>query len=121
MIAAENKPTVRLLLAIYARELKTGFFIALSDESNIQIVATAANTAELLTYNRSLRPNAIVLEWDLPGKPMTEVYPVLTQAGSPPEIFIIGKPSSEHDIRLMAPICDLFTDPEKLIEAIVTQ
>jgi len=121
VITAENKQTVRLLLAIYTRELKTAFFLALSDESNIQIVATAANTAELLTYNRSLQPNAIVLEWDLPGRPMTEVYPVLTQADSLPDIFIIGKPSSEHHVRDLAPDCDLYTDPEKLINALNLQ
>ena len=121
MIAAENKQTVRLLLAIYTRELKTAFFLALSDESKIQIVATAANSAELLTYNRSLRPDSIVLEWDLPGKSMTDVYPVLTQDDSPPSIFIIGKPSSEHHVRDLALDCDLYTDPEELVNALNLQ
>jgi DNA-binding NarL/FixJ family response regulator len=119
--SAENMSQIRLLLAIFTRELKTAFFLALSDESNIQIRATASNTAELLTFNRSLQPNVIVLEWDLPGRPMTEVYPVLTQADSPPAILIIGKPSSEHHIRDMAPDCDLFTDPEDLIHALKAQ
>ncbi len=111
-------PKIGLLLAIFTRELKTAFFLALSDESNIQIRATASNTAELLTFNRSLQPDVIVLEWDLPGRPMTEVYPVLTQADFPPAIFIIGKPSSEDCIRDLAPAGDLFTDPEKLINAL---
>jgi DNA-binding NarL/FixJ family response regulator len=120
-MSAKNMPQIRLLLAIFTRELKTAFFLALSDKSNIQIKAMASNTAELVTFSRSLQPEVIVLEWDLPGRPMSEVYPVLTQADCPPAILIIGKPSSEHDIRLMAPVCDLFTDPEKLIEAIMAQ
>ena len=93
----------------------------MSDESNIQIVATASNTAELLTFTRSLQPNVIVLEWDLPGRPMTEVYPQLAQANCPPTILIIGKPSSEHHIRVLAPDSDLFADPEKLIQALKAQ
>jgi DNA-binding NarL/FixJ family response regulator len=120
-MSAENIPKIRLLLAIFTRELKTAFFLALTDESNIQIKATASNTAELLTFNRSLQPNVIVLEWDLPGRPMSEVYPMLTQSDCPPAILIIGKPSSEHDIQLLVPDCDLFTDPENLIEAIMAQ
>jgi DNA-binding NarL/FixJ family response regulator len=119
--SVENMPQIRLLLAIYTRELKTAFFLALSDESKIQIKATASNTAELLTFNRSLQPRVIVLEWDLPGRPMNEVYPVLIQADSPPAIFIIGKPSSEHHIRDLAPDCDLFNDPEDLISALRAQ
>ncbi len=120
-MSAVNESRIRLLLAIYTRELKTAFFLALSTESDIQIRATASNTAELLTFNRSLQPNAIVLEWNLPGRPMTEVYPVLTQADSSPTIFIIGKPSSEHHIRDLAPEGDLFTDPEDLIHALKAQ
>jgi DNA-binding NarL/FixJ family response regulator len=120
-VSAENISKIRLLLAIFTRELKAAFFLALSDEPNVQIMATASNTAELLTFNRSLQPYVIVLEWELPGRPMSEVYPVLTQADHPPAIFIIGKPSSEHHIRDQAPDCDLFADPEKLIKAILAQ
>lgn len=118
MLTAEDRPTVRLLLAIYTRELKTAFFLALSDEPNTQIVATASNTAELLTYNRSLQPNAVVLEWDLPGRPMPDVYALLSEADSAPSIFIIGKPSAERQIRELAPECDLYADPEKLLHAL---
>ncbi len=120
-MSAENISKIRLLLAIFTRELKTAFFLALSDKSNIQIKGTASNTAELLTFSRSLQPDVIVLEWDLPGRPMTEVYPVLTQGDFPPAIFIIGKLSSEHHIRDLAPDCDLFTDPEDLIHALKAQ
>ena len=118
---AENKTIIQLLLAIYSRELKKAFFLTLSEEPNIQIVATAANTTELLSYNRSLQPDAIVLEWDLPGRPMSEVYPGLNQTDAPPSLFIIGKPSSEHHIRELVPECDLYDDPEKLIHALKVQ
>ena len=121
MSSNEDNPTVHLLLAIFTRELKTAFFLALSDEPNIHIVATAANTAELLTYNRSLQPNAIVLEWELPGRPMSEAYSALNQAEDPPSIFIVGKPSSERHIRELAPECDLYADPEKLIHELKVQ
>jgi DNA-binding NarL/FixJ family response regulator len=119
--SVEDKLTIRLLLAVNTRELKTAFFLTLSDESNIQIVATAVNTAELLTYNRSLKPHGIVLEWDLAGRQMSEVYPVLIQDDPPPSIFIVGKPSSEPQIRGLVPDCDLYTDPENLVKALKAQ
>ena len=114
----ENEFKTRLLLALVTRELKTAFFLTLSDEPNIKIVATASNTAELLTFNRSLQPNALVVEWELPGSSMTEVYPELKEAASPPSIFIIGKPSCEHDILEMALEGEFFVDPEDLIQTL---
>ena len=109
---------LRLLLAIYTRELKTAFFLALSDQRTVQIVATATNTAELLSYTRAFQPDAIALEWEMPGRPMVDVLPTLTQACSPAEILIISRPSSRQQIRDVAPSVSVFDDPEELINTL---
>ena len=76
-MSAKNKPNTRVLLAVNTRELKTAFFLALGSEPDIKIVGTAVNTAELLTFTRALNPDAILLEWDLPGTPLTEIVPII--------------------------------------------
>jgi DNA-binding NarL/FixJ family response regulator len=117
-LTAEGKPKLRLLLAIYTRELKTAFFLALSDEPAVQIVATATNTAELLSYSRTFQPDVIVLEWELPGRPPVEVFPTLTQTGPSAKIFIISKPSSHQQIQDIASTTDILVDPADLINAL---
>ena len=118
MGTSESKSNLRLLLAIYTRELKTAFFLALSGEPDVQIVATATNTAELLTYSRTFQPDVIVLEWELPGGPMVEVFPTLTQTDPSAKIFIISKPSSHQQIQDIASTSDIFVDPADLINAL---
>jgi DNA-binding NarL/FixJ family response regulator len=114
-LAAEQKPKLRLLLAIHTRELKTAFFLALSDRPSVQIVATATNTAELLSYSRTFLPDAIALEWEMPGRPVADVLPTLTQAGCSSEILIISRPSSRQQIRDTALCVSVFDDPEELV------
>jgi len=115
---AEKKPKLRLLLAVYTRELKTAFYLALSDQPLVQIVASATNTAELLTYSRTFQPDAIALEWEMPGRPLADVLPPLTKACSSAEILIISRPSSRQQIRDVAPCVSVFDDPEELINTL---
>jgi DNA-binding NarL/FixJ family response regulator len=117
-LAAEKKPRLRLLLAIYTRELKTALFLALSEQPALQIVASATNTAELLTYSRTFQPDAIALEWEMPGRPVADVFPTLAQADSPPEILIISRPSSRQQIQDIAPTASAFDEPEELIHTL---
>ena len=63
-LTPEKRTQLRLLVAIHTRELKAAFFLALSDLPSVQIMATAANTAELLSYSRTFQPDAIILEYN---------------------------------------------------------
>jgi DNA-binding NarL/FixJ family response regulator len=117
-LAAEKEPRLRLLLAIYTRELKTAFYLALSDQPSVHVVASATNTAELLSYSRTFQPDAIALEWEMPGRPMADVLPALTQACSSAEILIISRPSSRPQILDAAPCVSVFDEPEELIHTL---
>ena len=117
-LAAEEKPRLRLLLAIYTRELKAAFFLALSVQPSVQVVASATNTAELLRYSRTFQPDAIALEWELPGRPVVDLLPTLTQADSSAEVLIISRPSSRRQIRDVAPTASVFDEPEELINTL---
>ena len=110
----DEKPT-RLLLAVHTRELKRALFLALAAKPSLRIVATADNTAELLTYSRTLQPDGIVLEWELPGRSMDEVFPQLTALNAAGQIFVINKPSSDEHMRELAAQASCFEDPESLV------
>ena len=104
-----------MLLAVYTRELKTAFFLALSHQPSLDVVASATNTAELLSYGRTFQPDAIALEWEIPGRPVADVLPTLIETCPSTEILIIGRPSSNQQIRGVAPHLHAFEDPEELI------
>jgi CheY-like chemotaxis protein len=114
-LTPETDTRLRLLLAIHTRELKTAFFLALSHQPSVHVVASATNTAELLTYGRTFQPDAIALEWEMPGRPVADVLPALTQVCPSAELLIISRPSSRGQIRDVAPDVRVFDDPEELL------
>jgi len=95
---AESKPNHQVVVAISTRELKTAIFLTLSSDPKIGVMATAANTAELLTYARSFQPDAIILEFELRGYPIGEVLKKLCEVSPDSKVLIISKPSSFDQI-----------------------
>jgi DNA-binding NarL/FixJ family response regulator len=90
----ESKPKCQVVVAVSKRELKTAIFLTLSSEPEIRVVATAANTAELLTYARSFQPEVIILELELKGDPMADVLKKLSEVSPDSKVLTISKPSS---------------------------
>lgn len=112
---AEKETRLCILLAVYTRELKTAFFVALSSQPSVHLVASATNTGELLSYSRTFRPDVIALEWEMPGRPMADILSALTRVCPSAEVLIISRPSSRQQIRDLAPHVSVFEDPEELI------
>lgn len=65
--------SVRVVVAVHSREVKTSLFLALNGLDGVTIVATANSTAELVSYTRALTPTFVLVETDLPGRPIGEV------------------------------------------------
>lgn len=123
-MSAKNETPIRVLLAVSTRELKTAFFLALASEPTIKIVGTAVNTAELITYTRALNPDAILLEWSLPGTPLKEIVSTLLQAGANTQLFIICNPSSQEQCQTIAQTNKAIyveDSPENLITSLIAQ
>jgi len=101
-VSTKNNPAIRVLLAVNSREMKTAFFLALNSEPSIEIVGTAVNTAELSTFTRALNPDAILLEWELPGTSLVEILSSIIQAEAELNIFIISNPSTQQQCQSIA-------------------
>lgn len=80
---------MRLILAVHRRELKTSMFLAVNSMDNVDIVATANSTGELLSYCRTLRPNLVILEKGLPGRGLTEALAQLDESMAEGRVFVV--------------------------------
>lgn len=81
---------MRTVVAVHSREVKTALFIALNAIPSVTIVATATTTSELIGYTHAFRPDALILESGLPGKPLSDVLAEVESSMSPERILVIG-------------------------------
>jgi DNA-binding NarL/FixJ family response regulator len=117
----ENKLKRQVVVAVSARELKTAIFLTLSNEPEIRVVATAANSAELLTFARSFQPAVIIYEMELKGEPLADVLLKLRQVSSDSKVLIISKPSSFDqtlDITTTNNIIRIDDEPETMLRLV---
>lgn len=78
-----------VVVAVHGREVKTALFLALNSIANIEIVATAISTAELISYCQAFRPGAVIVESDLPGRPLPDVLRELNQSTTPGRMLVV--------------------------------
>ena len=64
---------MRVVVAVHSRDVKAALFLALEGARTVDIVATATTTAELVSFCRSFRPDIVIVESSLPGRPLATV------------------------------------------------
>ena len=79
-----------VVVAVHGREVKTALFLALNAIPPIEIVATATTTAELDSYCRTFRPDMVIVESDLPGRPISEILEEFDHSTTPRQTLVIG-------------------------------
>jgi DNA-binding NarL/FixJ family response regulator len=107
-------PSTHVVLATHSREIKTALFLALNAIPTITIVATAASTAELISYCHSFRPDTAIVENGLPGRALGSVLHEL--GTSIPELrtlLIDEQDNLKDDYELIH--VEVFTDLDQLI------
>ena len=89
MRPAPDGSAMRLVVAVHSREVKTALFLALNGLDMVTIVATATSTAELVSYCRAFRPDVVVVERGLPGRPLIEAIPKLGESMRKGRVLLI--------------------------------
>jgi DNA-binding NarL/FixJ family response regulator len=107
---------VRLIVAVHGREVKGALFLALNGLDAITIVATATSTGELTSYCRSFKPDVIIFERGLPGRPAAEVLPDLRQSLPECRIQMIDESGGRKTEQSLSDV-EIFTDLDQLIAA----
>jgi AmiR/NasT family two-component response regulator len=108
---------MRLVVAVHSREVKTALFLALNGINGITIVATATATAELVSYCRAFRPDVVIVESDLPGRPLGETLPQLSDSMGAGRILLIDGHGAIDIVNEM-PNAEVFKDIDHLVSTL---
>lgn len=108
---------MRLVVAVHSREVKTALFLALNGINGITIVATATSTAELVSYCRAFRPDVVIVESGLPGRPLGETMPQLGDSMGAGQILVIDG-NGAIDIVNEMPNAEVFKDIDHLVSTL---
>lgn len=114
---SDGTRSTHLVVATHTRELKTALFLALTAIPAVSIVATAASTAELVSYCHTFQPKTTIVEDGLPGRPLTSVLYELGTAIPEMRILLIDEHAdAENNFELID--VEIVTDPEQLMSMI---
>lgn len=69
----EERRTMNVLLATKHPDLRLSIELLLSQEPGVAIVGTASETEGLLALIKSTSPDIVILDWDLPGRPVAKL------------------------------------------------
>ncbi len=108
---------MRLVVAVHSREVKTALFLALNGLDTVTIVATATSTAELVSYCRAFRPDVVVVERGLPGRPLIEAIPKLGESMRKGRVLLIDGDEA-LDLARSVSYVEVFGDIADLVAAL---
>lgn len=113
----------RVLLADDDPALRSALTLLLETRLDLQVVAEAGTMEALLMAAQSFHPDAILLDWELPGEPRDGRVAALRVAGPGAKVFVTSaRPESAAQAR--AAQADAFVykaDPPEAILALFRQ
>ena len=115
MPEARDKSSVRVVVAVHSREVRTSLFLALNGLDDVAIVATANSTAELVSYTRALTPVFVLVETGLPGRPISEVIEKLHQDAPECRVMVVVAGSGDGAALGASSNVEVFRDVDQLV------
>jgi DNA-binding NarL/FixJ family response regulator len=112
---------MRVLIADRHAATRSALRILLKEEPGLNVVGEAADGQELLAQLDATRPDIVVLDWELPGKPAAILVPALHITDGRPSVVILGGRPELAQAALAAG-ADAFVSkgdpPQRLLETI---
>lgn len=71
---------MRILVADNEAKVRSALILLLEQQPDLQVVGEVAETASLAATVRALRPDALLIDWELPGQPPAEIVEALREA-----------------------------------------
>lgn len=71
---------MRVLIADDRAEVRSGLRLLLEQEPGSYVVAEVAEPAALLAAAREFRPDALLVDWELPGREVADLLPLVRSA-----------------------------------------
>lgn len=87
---------MRLLVATAQPDLRLSLELLLSEQPGVLIVGAASESDGLLALVRTTKPDMILTDWDLPGRPLSDVVAEANHLHPPPVTLVLVKENSSN-------------------------
>lgn len=112
---------MRVLLADHHSQVRWALRTAIKEEPRLVVVGEATEAEALLSQAQALRPDLILLEWELPGQPVEEVLSTLRAFNNGCQVIVLSR-QPECETAALAAGADAFISkaaaPEELLTAL---
>ena len=112
---------MRVLVADAHQEVRWALRTVIEEEADLTQVGEVTNSEQLVQQARTLRPEMILLEWELPGQPAEDLLAALSNSNHGTRLIVLGR-HSEAEQDALAAGADAFVSkagaPQKLLAAL---
>lgn len=112
---------MKVLLAIESSDLRLALDLFLREQPGARVVGAACSTEGALALLRTIELDLVVLQWSLPGLPVTDLLVAGRTLCHRPHFLVLGARAADEK-RAMAAGADAFArvgdSPQNLINAI---
>lgn len=120
---SKNK-TLRILIADSDRRVRTALQLLLAEAAGATLIRESADLASLAAQVSAFKPDLILLDWELPGRPAAGLLLVLSRPEARPRVIVLSaRPEAEPEA--LAAGADTFVSkadpPEQLLAALRRQ
>ncbi len=99
---------MRILLAVKRSDLRIGMEMLLDEQTGLKVIGSIADTAGLLELVKTAQPDLVVLDWDLPGKPLAGMFDKIRDNGPRPAIIVLGGKDTDTEQAALAVGADAY-------------
>lgn len=99
---ASREAQVHVLLAAEHPEMRWALRTALSQEHGLTVVGEVSSVHSLLSLSRTVNPDLILVEWELPGHPVEALLPALHVQGHGARLVVIAREPQAREAALAA-------------------
>jgi DNA-binding NarL/FixJ family response regulator len=110
---------MRVLLADQHSNVRWALRMAIREEPELVVVGEAADASELESQACALKPDLVLFEWELPGRPPGAVLSELRTVAPRPRIVVLSQRSESEKVAL-ASGADAFVSKAKEPDALLT-
>ena len=85
---------MRVLLAAGRADLRLSLELLLSEQPGVEIVGSASEGDGLLALIHTTKPDLLVTDWEIPGRPMPAIISEAIKSNPHPRILILASSNS---------------------------
>ncbi len=89
-----------IVLASEEYDLRLALELLLREEPGAYVVGTVSHSGALLVLIQTICPDVVLLDWDLPGQPSTEVLAEISSAECRPKVIVLAKDADDRQVAL---------------------